>query len=43
MVETMYWADDALYLLDQRALPHEVTYLKCGSAEEIPWRELRIW
>ena len=21
MVETMYWADDALYLLDQRALP----------------------
>lgn len=35
MVETMYWADDALYLLDQRALPNEVTYVKCGSAEEI--------
>ena len=35
MVETMYWADDALYLLDQRALPNEVTYVKCESAEEI--------
>ena len=31
----MYWADDALYLLDQRALPMKLFYVKCGSAEEI--------
>ena len=35
MIDTMYWADDALYLLDQRLLPNEVCYVKCGTAEEI--------
>ena len=42
MVETMYWADDALYLLDQRALPNEVTYVKCGRLRKFR-REFRIW
>ena len=35
MIDTMYWAEDALYLLDQRRLPHEVNYLRCDSAEAI--------
>ena len=35
MIDTMYWAEDALYLLDQRRLPHEVNYLRCSSAEAI--------
>ncbi|MEG1825124.1 MAG: S-methyl-5-thioribose-1-phosphate isomerase [Cloacibacillus sp.] len=32
--ETLKWNDGALFLLDQRLLPHEVAYIRCGSAEE---------
>jgi methylthioribose-1-phosphate isomerase len=29
------WSDARLRLLDQRVLPHEVTYLECNSAEDV--------
>ncbi len=29
------WADTALRLLDQRVLPHELSYLDCQSAEDV--------
>lgn len=31
----LYWKNDRLYILDQRALPGEVLYLECTSAEEV--------
>ena len=34
-VEPLVWRDDALWLLDQRLLPNEETYLACGSATEV--------
>ncbi|MBN4836539.1 S-methyl-5-thioribose-1-phosphate isomerase, partial [Enterobacter hormaechei] len=29
------WADPVLRLLDQRVLPHELSYLDCQSAEDV--------
>ena len=34
MAETMTFDGDALHLLDQRALPGEVRYLACRTADE---------
>ncbi len=34
-VQPIVWANDHLRLLDQRLLPHEVTYLECRSAAEV--------
>lgn len=32
--ETLKWQDQTLYLLDQRLLPHEITYLEIKSIED---------
>ncbi|MCX8027537.1 MAG: S-methyl-5-thioribose-1-phosphate isomerase [Thermodesulfovibrionales bacterium] len=29
MVETIRWADDRIFILDQRLLPHEIRYIEC--------------
>src|SRR6266511_5046163 len=34
-VEPIRWRDNALELLDQRRLPHEVVYVSCRSAREV--------
>ncbi len=34
MIETMYWKDNALYLLDQRILPHAIEYVECKTYTE---------
>lgn len=34
-VEPIRWTDDTLHLLDQRRLPHEVTYVACRNAQEV--------
>jgi methylthioribose-1-phosphate isomerase len=34
-VEPIRWTSDALHLLDQRRLPHEVTYVACRNAHEV--------
>lgn len=34
-VETLYWADDALFLIDQRQLPHKLEYVRCASVAEV--------
>lgn len=34
MERTLYWQDNNLYLLDQRKLPHEIEYFKCGDYQE---------
>ena len=31
----LYWKNDRLYILDQRALPGGVLYLECSSAEDV--------
>jgi methylthioribose-1-phosphate isomerase len=33
-VQAIRWQDDALYLLDQRILPHQIDYLKFTTAEQ---------
>lgn len=35
MVETIYWGDDCVKLLDQTILPHEERYLTLGSHEDV--------
>lgn len=32
---TMYWDDGCLMLLDQRKLPHEASYLRCTTSEQV--------
>ena len=34
-VRTLFWDDGALMLLDQRVLPHEFTYVRCSTVEEV--------
>ncbi|MDI6709193.1 MAG: S-methyl-5-thioribose-1-phosphate isomerase [Thermoanaerobacterales bacterium] len=34
-METMYWRDGRLYLLDQTRLPAEVEYVACATAEDV--------
>ena len=34
-VEAIRWEQDSLFLLDQRRLPHEITWLRCHSVEEV--------
>lgn len=34
-LRTLYWEDDALFLLDQRLLPGKIGYLRCRSAAEV--------
>ncbi len=34
-VEPIRWTADTLHLLDQRRLPHEVTYVACHTAHEV--------
>ncbi|MFP6782450.1 MAG: S-methyl-5-thioribose-1-phosphate isomerase [Gammaproteobacteria bacterium] len=34
-VETLYWAQDALFLIDQRRLPHELQYVRCVTVAEV--------
>ena len=34
MIETMYWKNNTLYLLDQRILPHSIEYVECKTYEE---------
>jgi methylthioribose-1-phosphate isomerase len=34
-VEPIRWTTDTLHLLDQRRLPHEVTYVACRNAHEV--------
>ncbi len=34
-VEPIRWTADTLHLLDQRRLPHEVTYVACHTAREV--------
>ncbi len=34
-VEPIRWTDDTLHLLDQRRLPHEVTYVACRNAQQV--------
>lgn len=34
-VEPIRWTGDTLHLLDQRRLPHSVTYVECHSAHEV--------
>ncbi len=31
----LYWNNDQFYVLDQRALPGEILYLECSSAEDV--------
>jgi methylthioribose-1-phosphate isomerase len=35
MSDHLYWKDDALYVLDQRLLPFEETYLRCGTVKDV--------
>lgn len=35
MIETLYWKDNKLYLLDQRLLPHSVEYVECENYHEV--------
>ncbi len=34
MIETMYWKNDTLHLLDQRKLPHTIEYVECKTYQE---------
>ncbi len=34
-VQTLYWKDNTLYLLDQRLLPHTVRYRSCSSCSDV--------
>ena len=34
-VETLRWRDDALELIDQRVLPHELRYVRCTSSRDV--------
>lgn len=34
-VRPMRWSDGALHLLDQRALPHEVRWVRCAAAADV--------
>ena len=34
-IRSIQWQDDKLFLLDQRKLPHEVTYLEYRSAGQV--------
>lgn len=34
-METMYWRDGRLYLLDQTRLPAEIEYIACATAEDV--------
>lgn len=35
MIETLYWKDNKLYLLDQTILPHEIEYCECKTYQEV--------
>ncbi len=35
MIETLYWEDNNLFLLDQTILPHKVEYCKCSTYQEV--------
>ena len=35
MIETLYWEDNKLYLLDQRLLPHSIEYVECENYQEV--------
>ena len=34
-IQSIKWQDNGLYLLDQRLLPNDEVYLRCGNAEEV--------
>ncbi|RAP46814.1 MAG: S-methyl-5-thioribose-1-phosphate isomerase [Methanosphaera sp. rholeuAM74] len=34
-METLYWKDNKLYLLDQRLLPHSIEYVECENYHEV--------
>ena len=35
MVSTVHWEDEAVVMIDQRLLPHEEVYLRCGNHLEV--------
>lgn len=35
MIETLYWKDNKLYLLDQTILPHKIEYCECKTYQEV--------
>ena len=35
VISTLLWKDQAIYLLDQRLLPDQVSYVRCGAWEEV--------
>ena len=35
MIETLYWKDNKLYLLDQTILPHKINYVECTNYKEV--------
>ena len=34
MIETLYWKNNTLYLLDQTKLPHTIEYVECNNYKE---------
>src|SRR4051794_37104219 len=34
-IRPIYWKDDCLFVLDQRALPHRETYIRCRDAGSV--------
>lgn len=35
MIETLYWEDNKLYLLDQTQIPHEIEYTECSTYKQV--------
>jgi methylthioribose-1-phosphate isomerase len=35
MIDTLYWKDNKLFLLDQRKLPHKIDYVQCKNYKEV--------
>ena len=35
MIETLYWKDNTLHLLDQTKLPHKIEYVKCQTYTQV--------
>ena len=35
MIETLYWKNNCLYLLDQTKLPHKIEYVECNNYREV--------
>jgi methylthioribose-1-phosphate isomerase len=37
MKKTLYWSKSKLYLLDQRILPHKITYVRCLNSGDVAY------